>query len=214
MVHTDMNGPDVHPVALLLPWYVTGTLSEQERRQADEHLVTCASCRAELAELRVMRTQVREAGADQLVPDMLGAVKARIRQPARHGSTGLLGATASALRLLFAPNWVPAFAFALILVQAGALVWMAQRTPVGGDVSTRGLPSPTTRLSLTFRPTATEQDIRRLLLETHTRIVAGPSVDGIYVVEVPTTDPARIEQRLAVLRGHAEAVLSAERAPP
>ena len=35
-------------VQKLLPWYLTGRLEDAERLQVDEHLATCAECRAEL----------------------------------------------------------------------------------------------------------------------------------------------------------------------
>ena len=97
---------------------------------------------------------------------------------------------------------------------SGVLVWMSQHMPLGGEVVSRGLPSPTTRLRIVFQPTAPEQDIRRLLLETRARIVAEPSADGVYIIEVPATDPARIARQLAALRGHPELVSSAEQATP
>ena len=214
MTGADTQEPEVHPVALLLPWYVTGQLSERERRQADEHLARCADCRAQLVELQVMCSQVREASADQPVPEMLGAIKARIRPHARPATKGSSGAAANLLRALFASNWVRAAAVAVILVQSGVLVWMSQHMPLGGEVISRSLPSPATRLRVLFQPMAPEQDMRRLLLATRARIVAGPSADGVYIIEVPTTDPARIEQKLAALRGRPELVSSAERATP
>ena len=214
MASSDMHEPDVHPVALVLPWYVTGTLSEHERREADEHLAACASCRAELAGLQALHSQVREACDDQPAPDTLRAAKARIRQARRVRSTGSLAAAASALRALFSPTWVPAAALGLILVQFGLLVWMTQRTPVSGELISRGIPSAATRLQLVFQPTATEQEIRRLLLEARARLVGGPSREGAYIVEIPTSDRARIEQKLDALKGHPDVVRSAERAPP
>ncbi|HEV7715173.1 MAG TPA: zf-HC2 domain-containing protein [Steroidobacteraceae bacterium] len=211
MTGPDPHEPEVHAVALLLPWYVTGTLNEHERRQADEHLATCASCRAELEELQVMRSQVREVSADQPVPEMLGAVKARIRPDAPPVSKPPSSSVADFLRALFAPNWVPTAAVLLILVQSGALVWMNQRARPGDEVMSRGLASPATRVGIVFQPTAAEQDIRRMLVEARARIVAGPSADGAYIIELPTRDPERVEQKLAALRGHADVVRSAER---
>ena len=228
MTGPDLSESNIHPIALLLPWYVNGSLSEHERRQCDEHLTMCASCRAELTELQVIRAQVREASAEpstaQFTPDTFRIAKAQLAQsvlsatrPATapdRASTGLLDAAARALRSVFAPQWMPAAALALVLVQSGALVWYSQRATQSGEITTRGLASPTTRLQLTFQPAAAEQDIRQLLLEVHAHIVAGPSAGGVYVVEVQSNDPVRVAQKLAALRARTELVRVAEQATP
>ncbi len=205
--------PDVHPVALLLPWYVTGTLSEHERQEVDRHLATCPDCQTELEDLRMLAGQVRAANLESAVPDTFRATLARIRESERPRQTRVLEVARNGLRALFSPTWVPAAVLALILVQSGMLVWMSQRSTAGGEISSRGLQSPATRLTLVFRPTATERDIRLLLLEAHAHLMSGPSKEGAYIVEIPTTDAARIEQRLATLRGRHDVVQSADRTP-
>ena len=52
-------GGEVHPVATLLPWYVSGTLKEDERQQVVQHLERCQACREELEELTTLRTQLK-----------------------------------------------------------------------------------------------------------------------------------------------------------
>jgi len=43
---------DSHRVAKLIPWYVNGSLSAEERREVDEHLAGCDECRASVDEAR------------------------------------------------------------------------------------------------------------------------------------------------------------------
>ena len=38
----------LHSVVLLLPWYLTETLSKEDRRDVQTHLADCADCRLEL----------------------------------------------------------------------------------------------------------------------------------------------------------------------
>jgi anti-sigma factor RsiW len=216
--------PDVHPVALLLPWYVNGTLSAPERQHADEHLANCASCRAELTELQSVREQVRAAAIEQAVPDTFNAARRHIQrhavpdtaaQPTRRGDApGVVGVVRRGLRTLFAPQWVPAAALALVLVQSAALLWMSQRTPDQAQISSRGLAAPATRIKLSFQPASAEKDLRQLLGEIHAHVVGGPTPDGEYIIEVPTTDAARVAQKLATLRAREDLVRSAERVTP
>lgn len=55
-----------HDVAWeMIPWYVTGTLPEAERRRVAAHLSACRACRAELAE----QTRLRQILRDETVAD-------------------------------------------------------------------------------------------------------------------------------------------------
>ena len=81
MAEKDTPVNDVHAVTLLLPWYANGTLGEPERQQCEEHLQTCASCRAELAELRSLQTEIYEVCAETAAaePTLDTFHRARIR---------------------------------------------------------------------------------------------------------------------------------------
>src|SRR5690554_6131177 len=53
----------------LLPWYVNGSLEPQLRAQVEEHLQSCARCRAEVAFLETVRKGIRSErsqAADEL----------------------------------------------------------------------------------------------------------------------------------------------------
>ncbi len=214
MANLDTPVPDVHPQALLLPWLVNGTLGAAEQLQMKEHLAGCAACRAELAELQVIGARVREVGAPLPRHDGFPALRSLLRSAGnRSNAAGALLPRTLGLRRLFVPTWLPAAAVTVILIQSGALIWAFHRSPSAGEVESRGVASPITRLRLTFRPTASEQDLRETLVTAHARLVAGPSVTGEYVVAIPTTDPLRVEQLLSQLRGRAAVVQSAERAP-
>jgi hypothetical protein len=56
--------PDPHvAVQMLLPWYLTGRLSDAERGEVEEHLAGCALCRAELETERQWRQMQPAQGA-------------------------------------------------------------------------------------------------------------------------------------------------------
>jgi len=220
----DVPPSDVHPVALLLPWYANGTLSVHERHLADAHLAACSSCRAELAELQSMREQLRAASVEQTAPELFQAVRTKIgagaaqqaadRNSPRSDPAGLIGSVARGLRALLAPQWAPAAALALVLLQSAALLWMNQRMTGEGQISSRGLSLAATQIKLSFQPASAEKDLRQLLGEIHAHIVGGPTPEGEYIIEVPTTDAARVAQKLATLRAREDLVRSAERVTP
>ena len=68
MVEPDTLDQPIHPEGALLPWYLNGTLREDERRQVDQHLSSCAACRAELNELAQLNVELHEVYAAQSEP--------------------------------------------------------------------------------------------------------------------------------------------------
>src|SRR5258708_29076263 len=146
MTDPEILEPEVHPVAVLLPWYLSGTLPTPERERVDQHLQTCADCRAELSLLQAMRADVDavesavrpSSRAFETVMAQVRAeapARARSAQPERTKPAGLveprgprsskrlglLDQLAAATRALFAPKWVPAAAVAVLVVQFGVL---------------------------------------------------------------------------------------------
>ena len=121
------NASMAHPAAALLPWYLTGTLKESERRAVDEHLATCAECRAELESLTQLRAPLQAALAEEPMPllHVKQTVIAQIQAdrdshhtPAATAPNGEVGnALEQWFRNLFAPRWVPALAAMLLIGQ-------------------------------------------------------------------------------------------------
>lgn len=216
---------DAHPVESL-PWYLSGTLSRAERDEVAVHLEACTQCRAELDSLRLVRSQVRAVADDGSAPTpaVRRRVMERIHEERRaprawtRAARALAGASvtdraAGFFRSLLAPKWAPAAAVCLIVLQAGALSWLIQQ-PEDAQVTTRGIDAQVARVQVTFLPTAPEREIRALLREIHGRIVDGPSTDGVYLVEVPAGDAARLAAKVDVLRGRTDLVKLAEPVSP
>jgi hypothetical protein len=101
-------------------------------------------------------------------------------------------------------RWAPAAAATVIVAQFGLLLW--QRSPRPVIVSERSVAMATTRLRIEFIPSATELDIRGLVRDLHATFVGGPAADGTYLIEVPTTDPGRLRQTIALARSRPELV--------
>ena len=228
-------GSEVHPAATLLPWYLNGTLREEERQEVARHLRECQPCRTELDELSRLRQQVKAAYADLpgLSPQAFRSVMATIRderrsQPERQRvfrweraeSSSWLDALDRWLRPMFAPRWVPVIASTLIIGQLALLLWVAGQEPAiaprniptsTDGVVSRGIPTATARYRVAFQETAPEGKIRTVLHDIGGRIVDGPSPDGFYTIEVPASDQALLEKQLESLQRQADLIRSVER---
>ncbi|MFO0765417.1 MAG: hypothetical protein U0231_01195 [Nitrospiraceae bacterium] len=115
-----------HPTALLLPWYVSGTLKDQEHLAVEHHLADfrvpvgarwrnskpCGSrCRMPLPQHRPPRLQNRGDGQD---PERPGRSSTSNSQPAALP----VGETLEQwFRNLFAPRWMPTLAATLLIGQ-------------------------------------------------------------------------------------------------
>lgn len=222
MVEPDTFDRSVHPEEALLPWYVNGTLREDERRQVDQHLSSCAACRAELDELAQLNVQLSEVYAGQSHPStqVQGTVLAQVTREAsaKRAKPGTGAQRPKGLvdwfQSLFAPRWAPALVVTLLVAQLGLLLWSMSRPILSDQVTTRGLGSPTVRLRVVFLETVPERQIRALIQDSHGRIVDGPTPDGVYIMEVPARDQAAVQKKIDVLRSQTETIRTVEPVTP
>jgi len=218
-----MNEPntlpaDLHPESALLPWYVNGTLKAEERQQVDRHLASCPGCRRELDELTQMKRTLAAVHAQEPVPSatLAQSVLQRVKrdadrsQPAVRAQEGWLTSLDRWLRSLFQPQWVPTLAAAILALQVGLLFWITLPPTAVETVTTRGLPSATTRFRVAFDGSATEAAIRSTLETIHGRIVDGPTKEGLYIVEIPDADSPTALNSLTHLRRRQDVVRSAD----
>lgn len=209
-----MNAPtatprEPHEIALLLPWYLSETLAEEERELLEDHLLSCAACREELTSVSIQRQHLRAVFANAHMPParlhekVMGSVRAP--PPARERRTSPLQAVAEFFQALMRPGWAPTAAVVFIVLQAGTLSWLLiddrMRDPTS-SVTTRSVAPATTqpRIRVVFNPSATQLDIRTALLALGGRVVDGPTADGAYVIQLPAEAPTVLAQRLRELR--------------
>ncbi|MBU6480885.1 MAG: zf-HC2 domain-containing protein [Nitrospirae bacterium] len=218
MVEPDTLDQPIHPEGALLPWYLNGTLREDERRQVDQHLSSCAACRAELDELAQLNVQLHEVYAAQSEPSsrlqraVLGQVALEASTKGAKSASGpqRLKGLDEWFRSLFAPRWAPALVVTLLVAQLGLLLWSMTRPTLLDQVTTRGLGAPTVRLRVVFQETASERQIRSLVQGLRGRIVDGPTSDGAYIMEFPAGDQAAAQKKVDVLRSQRESVRTVE----
>jgi hypothetical protein len=227
-----MSSPDVqqppepHEAALLLPWFLGGTLAARERLLVEEHLSGCETCRSELAAASILRQRTREMWTQAPYPSpslharVMWHVRKQARATAPNESSEVNAAAAARPRpqprlaplaaffkRLMQPTWAPTVAVAVIVLQAGALSLLllgsqtSERTGVENGITPRSVaPSLATRVRIAFKPTAKEEQIRLALLALGGQIVDGPSADGVYEIQLPMNPPAVLAQKLRVLR--------------
>jgi hypothetical protein len=173
----------------LLPGYVNHTLDAAARNEIDLLVGRSPLVRSELAWLRRLRGQIQlsRLEADHRPPDAgLDTLLALVRAE-RSGKLVQLrtrcGAWLAAPRRFSVPAGLAA---AVVLAQAaviGALLVgppPQSLAPLSGEAVAGG-----ELLQVTFKPRATEAQIRGLLAGLQAEIVSGPGALGVYTLRVP-----------------------------
>ena len=175
---------DIPEEELLLPWYVSGQLSPEERSRVETALAHSPQLRLALDEERRLQAAVATAPLPMphsIDPDAL-----------------LAEAAANESRIaISAPGWLkPALAAAVLIavVEGAALAWL--NAPVSIYRTASG-PGPAqkivvvqTRYAVQFVEDASVAAIRAALSEAELGIVRGPLPDGAYILETAQGDHA------------------------
>lgn len=171
----------------LLPWYLNGSLHEDDTNRVNAHLEQCDTCSLALQdEIGIARQLQEEPPAmKQLLAKKdqnFTQLKARLEQPK------------------YARPWrmnIPQVA-ALILF-AGFLGFFGARLGDEGEYVTlsRNAKSDATVLQVMFQPSTSERELRHLLLDADAKLLNGPSQKGVYRVQLPAdVDAAAYARRL------------------
>jgi hypothetical protein len=189
---------DIHT---LLPWYVNGSLDIETRRAVDKELAQSPNLRNEVVWLRLVRSQIHEqtqieikarsdsAGLDTLMAMVHGEQSGKVLPLSTRINRWIAGVRRVPLSM--------GIAAAVVLTQAiiiGALLDPpAQDTlrTLSGGVAAGGQ-----LLQITFKPQATESQIRTLLASIQGEIVAGPGALGVYAVRVQDHQGAAALEKL------------------
>jgi hypothetical protein len=159
----------------LLPWYINGTLEEDERVQLEQHLAECAQCQREAAWLRMLQEDFAEqAQQDDASPQR--------RHPRHHAATRS-GARPAGLTRKRRERWLAWLAAmqAVAILALGVIMFRAQHAPY------RTLSAPGGKgalLVVAFDPRTTEAQMRELMRSDDARIVGGPTESGVYILRV------------------------------
>ncbi len=174
-----MNEPRDHEtIEALLPWYVNGTLTDEERAQVEAHLAHCRRCREDVRFLTGLRQGVKRTTDTTTDPEL--GLKRLMRE---------IDAEPTARRRT--PWWQPSLAAAavVIVVQGVLLFNLWQRDDDIGMRLAGDTPPPAVVLQIQFDADAREGEIRALLRSLNARLIDGPSAVGLYRIELPDLEP-------------------------
>ena len=190
-----------------LPWYLNGTLDQQERRWVEEVLESSAWARREHAfELeiaRATRAQLNDA-PEMPVADLLQRVRANKPQvggrPAgrvRPWLEGLLSPLRSSILFMARPGFAVSL-LAVVVLQTVTLGWFALRGADDAEATRSFGQRGTASIRLRAAAAVSEVQIRQALLAAGVTIVQGPNDLGEYIAR--PTGIRSVEESLASLR--------------
>ncbi len=189
-------------VQALLPWYVNGTLRDEELALAQSHLAQCPRCQADAVWQDALRTAppATQPAAQAEVDRQWTALSQRLATTARPPGPRWPQLLGDWLR----SRWMP-LALGLqgvTMVAALTLAWWV--TP--RDDLYRGLGAsnaPAANALVVFRSTASEADIRNALRANRAQLVGGPTATDAYLLHLSplsTEALSRLRADRAVLR--------------
>lgn len=203
-----------------LPWLANGSLQGAELARVQEHLQTCAACRADLSLLHTLRG----AGESAAPACDVDAALARLL-PQLEAAAPVQPAPALAVR----PGWRARLAAndrswlrAGVLLQCAVIAVLAVqllRPAAGPDAQTAGYRAlaagegARASMVVAFKPDTLEHELRRIVIASGARVIGGPTATGAWLLETaepPAAVVARLRAEPAVLLAEP---LSAEHRP-
>lgn len=206
----------------LLPWYVNGTLDAAGRTwietQAEASPKLAARLRDELGMVFALRRATAQATVttpDEVDEDhalLMARIRAERARAAPPGRARQAPRTPAAwMTWALRPSLFSGMAAALC-IQAGVIVWMAVRPgQVVGTLHSEVVTEMRT-LRVTFKPEASETQIRTLLVGASARIVGGPTQLGEYWIASATR--SLDDMRASLLRSGLVATIEVDRVGP
>lgn len=186
-----MNRPD-DPVARhrltwdLIPWVVNGRVSDEERRDVDEHLQSCGDCREEYEFQSRLHGALQADGTVERDPQpALQRLWTRIDASAR-AEPAASGIGETKLRPRIRTRYLARTLTAAVFVEAIGLAFLGQALWRQAEPAAyRTLTTPTTStqrptIRAVLAPTFTLGELHRLLGRLRLQIVDGPTEAGVY----------------------------------
>lgn len=179
----------------LLPWYVNGTLSDEDRTFVERHLAEHPDARAEFDWFESLQSRMHEN--TPAVPATIGLSKVmRLIQ----GDRPTIAERINAFFGNFGMRPAMALAgFALVAIQGGVIFnLMLGAEEDASEIrtlrATQVEEGP--MLKVNFAPDAKEADIRYLLMSVHGQLAGGPGQLGDYYIRVPAGKEAATAEQL------------------
>ena len=218
------SGDNFHLPTMALMGYATNSLAAEERENVAQHLSSCQTCRQELEDIHQLKGKVTSHFDSFPVPSphvfervmaiTLEDDEEEVLQPqqtekfAIHKAWNrLLTKIEEGVGTLFVPRWAPSLAVTLIVVQAALLFGTFDTPPGTREIAHNPMvversSSPTTPITkgilvqIALEENTPEKDLRAIIRNLEGRIVNGPSIDGVYIVELLEKNPNIADQKL------------------
>jgi hypothetical protein len=219
MIPSRLSAADEQRLNELLPWYVNGTLDDDAKGWVENIVANSKAAAAALAREKNLSTASESMLLPVIAQDLgLAQLRARIKVEARGASPARAPADETplwnrVLQWLARPQWAMAM-MALVVVQAGTIGWLTSNTDHdNADSATRSVGvAQVHTLRVSFRPGASEVEIRAALVNAAARIVGGPTQMGEYWVASDLTSLDEI--RAALLKSNIVASMEVDLAGP
>jgi anti-sigma factor RsiW len=162
----------------LIPLYVKGLLSAEEKKKVEEAFAVCPSLLQEIEDWKKIECVYR--AIETALPQPSPALYTKIRQ-------GIAPASNPGLLQRIMPS--PGISFAMLAVQFFIIITLGVTLlQQKQSYTTMSAPAVSTediaKINVVFNDEVTEAEIRELLLEISGRIVDGPHRSGLYIVEL------------------------------
>jgi hypothetical protein len=198
----------------LLPWFVAGTLNAEEMQAVKAFVDSGELAAEDIAELAFLSESTAATGPDEPAydPQILPRAMAQLDSVAQAGSsrfldrlaepdsgsdpdsrpktapTGMLAGLVERLQWALTPPVARIAIAAQFVLVLGLVVALSLGGPNSDELENAGYQVVAGEVvgdfTVSFSPSATEQQIRDLLRDHQASIVAGPSALGIYTLEV------------------------------
>jgi anti-sigma factor RsiW len=190
---------DADTLKEMIPLYVNGQLTEQEKKAFTQGLAEHPELAAEVAEFKAIEESYRDLEAETPFPnqdrlfskiisqiDREETATGKQKAGARDASPGLREKLVDFFHTTFIS---PKVAWSVVAVQIVLLVTLLVAMPGRSTFQTLTAPGhgidERLTLNVVFDETAVEKEIRALLVKTGATIVGGPSANGLYIVAIP-----------------------------
>jgi len=161
-------------IEALLPFYVNGTLDEDERARVDDAIGANSGLRTQVEALRQIRASVRATETEHS-PGEFGRARLMrdIERDTRNSSSRPM------------PGALLAASIVAATVALGSILFVSRG---GVDYQQASGGAVSQQFTVAFRPDASEREISDMLLEYGLGIVSGPSAVGLYRLDPGTPD--------------------------
>jgi len=195
-------------VQMLLPWFAADRLNTEERAMVQAHLEICTRCKADVDWQR--KVQMVEPGRiaaldvdrawSQLLPQLDGVRPRPSRRIFSELVRYLWPSDPSRMRWALAAQMVVIIGLVSITIpQYGERREHAAYHVLGAPGSSTG------NVVVVFRPSTTEQDLRRILQANGARVADGPTATGAYLLRISDT---RLASAINELRSEPSVILA------